>query len=171
MSSTSLRITLIPAQSPSSIQSHREQFTDSNAVLIPEMFNPVTETFTDLAPLPTPRDYHSTALLLTDGRIMVGGGGGDTAQLTANHEDYEIYTPAYLLAADGSLATRPTITSAPGAMVLGTDLVVQTTGDVSGFALLHMGATTHDVDTNQRRIPLTITRQPSSGTFNLTAPS
>ncbi len=68
------------------------QFTDDNAVMTPEMWNPVTMQFSKLAPMPTPRNYHSTALLMPDGRVWVGG-GGDCGVGCANHPDFEIYTP------------------------------------------------------------------------------
>ncbi len=63
-------------------------------------------SFTDLAPMPVPRDYHSTALLLPDGSVSVGGGGGCAALFsaagveitvddpTADHLDYNIYQPS-----------------------------------------------------------------------------
>ena len=51
-------------------------FTDDRAVLIPELWDPVSETFSLMAPMQTPRAYHSTALLLPDGRVFSGGGKG-----------------------------------------------------------------------------------------------
>ncbi len=39
-----------------------------------DVFDPVTETFTSLAPLAEPREFH-TATLLSDGRVLVTGGG------------------------------------------------------------------------------------------------
>ena len=50
-------------------------FSDAAAVFVPEMFNPDTETWTPMARQATPRTYHSTALLLPDGRVFSGGGG------------------------------------------------------------------------------------------------
>ena len=50
-------------------------FTDNDAVLNPEMWDPSTGQWTLLAPAPEPRNYHSTAVLLPDGRIFSGGGG------------------------------------------------------------------------------------------------
>jgi len=43
-------------------------FSDNNSVLAPELFDPVAETFTTLPPMAVPRNYHSVALLLPDGR-------------------------------------------------------------------------------------------------------
>ena len=40
-----------------------------------ELWSPVTQTWTTLAGLSVPRLYHSIALLLPDGRVLVAGGG------------------------------------------------------------------------------------------------
>ena len=42
-------------------------------VTTPELFDPVTETWRPLAPQNRPRTYHNTAMLLPDGRVLVGG--------------------------------------------------------------------------------------------------
>ena len=44
-------------------------------VLPAEIWNPDTETWTTVASLANPREYHSTALLLPDGRVLMSGGG------------------------------------------------------------------------------------------------
>ena len=160
-------------------QSQPHQFADDNSVMIPEIWNPVTERSIDVAPMPTPRNYHSTALLLPDGRVFVGGGGqcsgcgdGTIEDPSANHPDFELYSPPYLFAADGSLAVRPTITEAPAAMTLGDPLTVGIGGNVSSFSLVRLGTATHSVDSDQRRIPLTIAGESADGKqFTLIAPS
>ena len=47
----------------------------AKAVLPAEIWNPDTETWTTVASLQNGRLYHSTALLLPDGRVLMAGGG------------------------------------------------------------------------------------------------
>jgi galactose oxidase len=159
-------------------QTQPYQFTDYNSVMTPEMWNPVTLQFTELAPMPTPRNYHSTALLMPDARVWVGGGGDCGGCLDSNgvptpsfnHLDFEIYTPPYLYAPDGSLAARPLIVSAPRSLALGGPLTVTVSGNVSSFDLVRMGTSTHGLDTDQRRLPLVI-QSAVNGTYTLAVPS
>lgn len=50
-------------------------FTDVDSVLIAEMFDPATKTWSQLAAAAVPRNYHSVSILLPDGTVFVGGGG------------------------------------------------------------------------------------------------
>ncbi|MCW7539109.1 RICIN domain-containing protein [Aquabacterium sp. A7-Y] len=128
-------------------------FTDARSVLVPELWDPRTETFSRLPPMRTPRNYHSVALLLTDGRVFAGG-GGLCGSCPVNHPNAEILTPPYLLNADGSPAARPSITAAPATAALGASINVSTDGPVPEFALIRMSSVTHTVNNDQRRIPL-----------------
>ena len=145
-------------------------FSNDNAVLIPELWDPVTERFTQLAPMQTPLVYHSVALLLSDGRVFAGGGGqcGDCA---VNHPDAEIFSPPNLFAPDGTLATRPEITDAPSAGTLGQTITVTATENLSSFALIRLSIVTHSTNNDQRRIPLVIQSQPSAGQYVLGIPA
>jgi galactose oxidase len=134
-------------------------FSDARAVYMAEMWDPRTEKFTRLAPMKTPRTYHSEAVLMLDGRVFVGGGGLCDVARTApcnNHPDAEILTPPYLLNADGTPAVRPVITSAPASAGPGMTITVKTDTDVKAFDLVRMAAATHSVNNDQRRIPLRI---------------
>lgn len=80
------------------------KFTDTGSILTPEIWNPATGQWRSMANADVPRNYHSLALLLPDGRVMSGGGGlggGD-------HRDAQLFTPPNLFNADGAqlLATR-----------------------------------------------------------------
>lgn len=102
-----------------------------------------------------PRNYHSVANLLPDGRVFSGGGGlcGDCA---TNHADGSVFTPPYLLNADGSSKPRPAITGGvPPRAAAGTALTVTTGGPVASFVLMRAAAATHSTDNDQRRVPLT----------------
>ena len=158
-------------------QSQPLQFTDDNSVMIPELWNPITERSADMAPMVVPRNYHSTALLLPDGRVFVGGGGqcGDCAGNSgaiagANHLDFNFYSPPYLFAPDGTPAVRPAITSVPATFTLGGQLRVSASPTVTSFSLVRLGSATHTVDTDQRRIPLTVASN-INGSFVLNVPS
>jgi galactose oxidase len=64
-------------------------------------------------------------------------------------------TPPYLYNADGSMAIRPTIQSAPKSTRAGADInVVMDTSGSHTFALIRASAVTHSVNNDQRRVPL-----------------
>ena len=159
-------------------QSQPHQFHDDNSVMIPELWNPVVQKSTDMAPMEVPRNYHSTALLLPDGRVFVGGGGqcGDCVDNsgvidpTANHLDFNFFSPPYLFASDGTPAVRPTITKVPATFTLGGRLSVSASPRVTSFSLVRLGSATHTIDTDQRRIPLIVASN-INGNFVLNVPS
>lgn len=128
------------------------KFTDSGSVMEPEIWNPQTGRWRGLANMAIPRDYHSTAMLLTDGRVITAGGGyspGD-ANSSGTHQDAQIFSPPYLYAANGNLATRPRVTASQASVDAGEALQVSTTGDIAYFSLIRMSATTHAINTDAR---------------------
>ena len=122
-----------------------------------------------MAPLAIPRNYHSVALLMPDGRVFTGGGGLCGAGCDTNHFDGQVFTPPYLLDADGSPAARPVITTAPATAANGAKITVKTDSAATSFAIIRMGTATHTVDTDQRRLSLTPTAV--TGGYQLTIPS
>lgn len=136
-------------------QQHPQPYDDTGGVLSPELWNPATGNFTVMAPETSPRDYHSVAILLPDGRVFSGGGGLCGDGCTTNHPDGQIFSPPYLFNANGTARQRPVITTAPVNATTGSTITVTTNSATPGFALIRMSAVTHSVNNDQRRIPLT----------------
>ena len=128
-------------------------FDVTPAVYEAEIFNPVTETWTTMARMQTPRMYHGTSTLLPDGRVLVAGGGrvGFPDQLSA-----EIYSPPYLFK-----GPRPVIATSPSAIQYASTFALETpdSAAVSKVTLLKLGATTHAFNQEQRflNLPFTVT--------------
>jgi hypothetical protein len=139
-------------------------FDQSTAVYAAEMWSPTSETFTTMASMQTARVYHSTALLLPDGRVLVGG-SGEYGTGSIDQRNTEIYSPPYLFK-----GTRPTVTSSPSVLQYGAQFAVQTpdAANISSVALLRLGSVTHAFNENQRYVPLTFT--PAVGSLNVQAP-
>lgn len=137
-------------------QTYPVPFSDDTSVLAAELWDPTTETFTTLPAMTSPRNYHSVALLLPDGRVL-SAGGGLCGGCATNHPDLQILTPPYLLNQDGTPSARPAITSAPSELSYGTSVAVTTDVPVTAFSIVRVGSTTHTVNNDQRRLPLTFT--------------
>lgn len=138
-------------------QTHPIPFADTTSILIPEIWDPATEQWTQLAPHTVPRNYHSIALLMLDGRVFTAG-GGLCGFCSTNHADAQIYSPTYLYTSSGALATRPLINSVSSyTLVVGATFSVTTNGAISSWSLIRYGSTTHTVNTDQRRIAMTPT--------------
>jgi len=136
----------------------------TKAVLPAEIWDPTTETWTVVASLRTGREYHSTALLLPDGRVLMAGGGQLPGRAT-NIYSGEVYSPPYLFK-----GTRPTITSAPSVVGYGSSFTVTTpdAASIQKVALIRTPSVTHAFDENQRYIPLSFTA--GSGQLTVQAP-
>jgi len=132
-------------------------FKDDDARLTPELWNPSTNTWTSMAPMVTPRTYHSTAILMNDARVFVGGGGLCT-DCTTNHPNVELFSPPYLFVnGTDTPAARPVINSAPSIASYSLNVSVRTNSAITKFALVRSSSSTHSVNNEQRRIPLTFT--------------
>lgn len=143
-------------------------FTDTDGILYPELFDPVRKEWSVMAPMAVPRNYHSIAILLPDATVFTGGGGlcyvgggvgskTDGCNKAVDHADGQIFSPAYLFAADGSLATRPVIEKMEKtSVVVGGTLKVAFSGagEGAGLVLVRMGSVTHSINSDQRRVPL-----------------
>ena len=140
----------------------------AGAVLEAELWDPETEEWTTLASMQKDRVYHSTALLLPDGKVIVGGGGRPPSEddESVENRNFEIFSPPYLFK-----GPRPEITSSPTAVGYGESFRVVTpdANDIEMVSLIRLGAATHAFDQNQRINKLVFTA--SAGELALEAPS
>jgi galactose oxidase len=138
-------------------QEYAIPFEDSTPQLTPELYVPDSDTFVKQQPNSIVRTYHSMSILLPDARVF-NGGGGLCGDCSTNHFDAQIFTPSYLLTKDGKPATRPKIVSISATTIkVGGSLTVTTGGAINTASLIRYGTATHTVNTDQRRIPLTLT--------------
>ena len=137
----------------------------SKAVYAAELWSPVTQTWTTMASMHTPREYHSTALLLPDGRVLQSGMGADFGNVP-NETSAEFFSPPYLFK-----GARPTVTQTPQQIPYGSTFTVTTpdAASIGKVVLIRMGAVTHAFDQNTRYVPLSF--QQVSGALTVTAPA
>lgn len=126
------------------------------------------------------RNYHSTALLLPNGKVWVGGGntnadsgdpdsdvtvGGVTKKLGI--KKIELYEPDYI-----ATPNRIQITDSPKVLTYDEPFVVEIdrpATNVKYVALIRAGSVTHSTDNDQRFVALTIESR-NGNTLNLSAP-
>jgi len=137
-----------------------------------QTYHPDTNSFTVAAEPTVGRDYHSEALLLPDGRVVVLGSNplfadkADTEPATFEQR-IEIYTPPYLFRGD-----RPELTAAPGRAALGSVITVATPhpAAIANAKLIRPSSVTHATDVEQRSVALDITARTAGG-LALTLPT
>lgn len=145
-----------------------------NPVLIPETWNPNTGHWTSMAPMHVARLYHSTALLLPDGRILSAGSGQPAATGQQDQRNAELFSPPYLFNPDGTPATasRPIVTSVPATVGYGQTFAVSTQNVIAARVLwIRLGVTTHSFNENQRLNNLAFTQSGNGPQLAVTAPA
>lgn len=112
-------------------------------VFTPEIYDPMSATWDSVAPHQVPRMYHSTALLLPDGRVCLAGADFQPSG--------EIYSPAYLFR-----GPRPVITSAPSAIAYASAFDLNFTSSTGNnvVLLIRYSSVTHSVNMGQRYVRL-----------------
>lgn len=144
-------------------------FTDTDGIVYPELFDPVKQAWSQMAPEAVPRNYHSISILLPDATVFSGGGGlcwvasvtadDSGCDRTVDHPDGQIFSPPYLFNEDGSEASRPTIdtlsaTNATAGATLKVVVQNESAAENSTLVLIRLGSVTHSTNTDQRRVPL-----------------
>jgi len=128
---------------------------------IAETWDPATGLWKQGAVAQKMRLYHSNAILLPDGSVLVSGGGATQptplADPNKNNLNAEIYYPPYLFAAGGSRAARPTIATAPAWVDIGKTYTLDVTGaaSISRVTLVKTGSMSHSFNFDQRFLELT----------------
>ena len=155
-----------------------EAFNDldpGQPVHIAELWDPKTGHWTMLAAEETDRCYHSTAVLLPDGRVLSAGSGEfilneGTPLQRANdpqdtHYDAQVFSPPYLFK-----GPQPQITSAPESVQYGDTFEVGTAQpeQIAAISLIRLSSVTHSFNAGQRINFLP--SQIAGGTLTATAP-
>lgn len=107
------------------------------------IYHPEENTWQPIAADPVGRNYHSTSILLPDGRVAIMG-----TNPADNSFDLRIslYSPPYLHRGE-----RPTVT-APARATYGQTVEFEVSGDVRSASLISPLSATHQTDTNARLV-------------------
>ena len=133
----------------------------ANAVLRSETWDPRTGKWSLGASGAVYRGYHSSAILMQNGALLVAGGG---APGPVNNRNAEVYYPPYLFTASGGTATlapRPSIVSlASVTPAYGQSLAFELTSanGLSQVVLVGLSQVTHSFNSTQRRYVASFTQ-------------
>jgi hypothetical protein len=142
-------------------QTTTDGIDETTGVLPAEMWDPDTDTWTVMASSHRPRLYHSSAVLLPDGRVLLAGGGA--YGVAKNERSGEVYSPPYL-----SKGPRPTVTDAPSQVHYNQSFRVDTpdAAKIKSVSFVRMGSVTHNLDMDQRYTTLPVHTNTDSVTID-----
>jgi len=112
---------------------------EDTVVYSSEMWSPETELWTTMARATVPRIYHSSSVLLPDGRVVTTGGD--------SYPEIEVFSPPYLFK-----GARPTISAVPAQIQYGQSFAVQSpeSANIVKVTLIRLTSVTHAFNMNQR---------------------
>jgi glycosyltransferase involved in cell wall biosynthesis len=140
---------------------------DEHGVLAAELYDPAADRWTTLSSMTIPRNYHSVALLLPDGRVWTAGSNFNAGHGLENRElRMEVYSPPYL-----SSGPRPAIETAPESLRLPTTFAIRTpqAHAIRSAALIRTSSVTHAFNADQRYVGLAIEGR-STGQLTVASP-
>jgi hypothetical protein len=151
---------------------------DSFPVKQAELFDPATKSWTRLASTHDDRTYHNTAVLLPDGRILIGGNAPISNSDSFTHNwpggfsnnfrdpSFELYSPPYLF-----WGPRPTISGVSQSIRSGTTFTISTpdAASITKAVMMRNTALTHVIDADQRTLVLPIVSR-GAGSITVGAP-
>lgn len=125
----------------------------TNNVSSAAIYDPASGAWQSIGADPVGRNYHSSASLLPDGRVVIFGSNPADNSFELR---ISMYSPPYL-----HKGARPTVSGAPATVRYGGSFSVAVTGDVASASLTSPMSSTHQTDTNARLVDL-----PIAGTGN-----
>ena len=137
----------------------------TDSVLPTELWDPMTEAWTTLGPINEPRMYHSTAVLLPDGRVLSAGGTRNGIP-PMDPMNAQVYSPPYLFK-----GSRPVVTSAPSTVNYGQTVEIQTpdAARIASVVLISLGSNTHVHTMGEHYLPLPFSA--GAGTLSASLPA
>lgn len=125
------------------------------------------EDWITVAPATVPRNYHSVALLLPNGRVLTAGSNHDGANGGDDVKEYYIETYSPIWYWD---ERRPEITDAPDQITFGEEFTIETSNPnaIIRVALMRCGTVTHAWDGDQRYVGVEF--ETTENGLRLTAP-
>jgi len=137
-------------------------------VLEAEIYDPANDRWITTGPMQFPRQYHSIAVLLPDGRVLSAGGvNPEPGAPQRDQRNMELFTPAYLL-----MGTRPAVTALPASAAYGASIAVDTpeAAQIDRVVLLRPASVTHHTDGGARYIKIPITAR-TANRLTVTVPA
>lgn len=148
----------------STLQEHPQEEAEIYDPSVP--FDPANPSaaFTPVASMHAPRTYHSTAVLLPDGSVLVAGGSDRhendrTPPRPTDEKHMEIYEPPYFHQGQRPIIDAITETGGPADQIhYGGEFTIQyqveAGATIDSVVLMRPCASTHHTNTEQRHVPL-----------------